>query len=114
VCASPRYIRERGKPRVPGDIATHNCLMFRIPPAIAPGALRGVATDEQVQVRGKLRAKHSETLREAALAGLGFILVPTWLIGGELAQRRLRAVRIRHMHGITLQPLRQTTFSATC
>jgi len=48
--------------------------------------------DEQVRVRGNLRANHSETLREAALAGLGLILMPTWLIGGDLAQGRLRPV----------------------
>jgi len=45
-----------------------------------------------VRVRGNLRANHSETLREAALAGLGLILMPTWLIGGDVKQERLRAV----------------------
>ena len=31
-------------------------------------------------------------LREAALAGMGLILMPTWLIGGDLGQGRLRPV----------------------
>ena len=44
--------------------------------------------DEQVRVRGNLRANHSETLREAALADLGLILMPTWLIGADLGQGR--------------------------
>jgi DNA-binding transcriptional LysR family regulator len=45
-----------------------------------------------VRVRGNLRTNHSETLREAALAGLGLILMPTWLIGADLAAGRLKPV----------------------
>jgi DNA-binding transcriptional LysR family regulator len=48
--------------------------------------------DEQARVRGNLRANNSEMLREAALAGVGLILMPTWLIGGDLGSGRLRPV----------------------
>src|SRR5215469_5322092 len=43
LCASPEYIRTHGEPRVPADLAKHNCLRFPTLPAIVPGDLRKVA-----------------------------------------------------------------------
>jgi DNA-binding transcriptional LysR family regulator len=92
LCASPKYIREHGEPRVPADLAKHNCLTFSYSSGDRTWRFAKGGRDEQVRVRGNLRANYSETLREAALAGLGLILMPTWLIGGDLGQGGLRAV----------------------
>jgi len=70
----------------------HNCLTFSYSMGDRTWRFERAGQDERVRVRGNLRANHSETLREAALAGLGLILMPTWLIGGDLAQGRLRPV----------------------
>src|SRR5436305_5971211 len=78
--------------RVPADLARHNCLTYSYSTGDRTWRFARASQDEQVRVRGALRANHSETLREAALAGLGLILMPTWLIGGDLAQGRLRRV----------------------
>src|ERR1700722_9745462 len=40
---------------------------------------------------GTWRADDSEPLRDAAVAGLGVVLIPTWLAGEEI-----KAVRLRH------------------
>jgi DNA-binding transcriptional LysR family regulator len=92
VCASPEYIRTHGEPRVPADLAKHNCLTFSYSTGDRTWRFSKRGRDEQVRVRGNLRANHSEMLREAALAGLGLILMPTWLIGGDLGECRLRPV----------------------
>jgi DNA-binding transcriptional LysR family regulator len=92
VCASPEYIRTHGEPRVPAELAKHNCLTFSYSTGDRSWRFARAGQDRQVRVLGNLRANHSETLREAALAGLGLILMPTWLIGGDLAQGRLRPV----------------------
>jgi DNA-binding transcriptional LysR family regulator len=39
-----------------------------------------------------LRADDSEPLRDAAVAGLGVILLPTWLVGEDIKAGRLRRV----------------------
>jgi DNA-binding transcriptional LysR family regulator len=31
VVASPDYVRRHGRPRVPGDLYTHNCIRYRLP-----------------------------------------------------------------------------------
>ena len=92
VCASPEYIRTHGEPRVPAELAKHNCLTFSYSTGDRTWRFARAGQDQQVRVLGNLRANHSETLREAALAGLGLILMPTWLIGGDLGQGRLRPV----------------------
>jgi DNA-binding transcriptional LysR family regulator len=94
ICASPEYIRTHSEPRVPADLAKHNCLTFSYSMGDRTWRFARPGQDEQVRVRGNLRANHSETLREAALAGLGLILMPTWLIGSDLAQGRLKPVLI--------------------
>ena len=99
LCASPAYLAARGVPRVPADLAGHGCLLF----AYRPGPLRwrfdGPEGVEEVQVSGPLRADNSDALREAALAGLGLILMPSWLVGADLASARLIEVLPRYQAG---------------
>jgi DNA-binding transcriptional LysR family regulator len=47
---------------------------------------------EEVPVTGPFRSDDSESLRSAALAGLGVVLLSTWLIGEDLQSGRLRRV----------------------
>jgi DNA-binding transcriptional LysR family regulator len=53
--------------------------------------LRAAAGDafEQVPVTGTLRADDSEPLRDAAVAGVGVALLPTWLVGEDIKAGRL-------------------------
>ncbi|MDQ0008406.1 DNA-binding transcriptional LysR family regulator [Luteibacter jiangsuensis] len=90
VCASPEYLRARGEPVDPVDLVHHSCLTFSYATGDRTWRFAKAGRIEQLQVRGALRANHSETLKEAALAGLGVLIMPTWLIGQELADGRLR------------------------
>jgi len=86
VCASPAYLERRGMPAAPGDLKDHACLTF----AFADGERRWRFTRgeriEQIRVKGPLRANQAEALKEAALAGFGVVMLPTWLVGEEIAQ----------------------------
>lgn len=91
--ASPGYLARRGVPRVPADLAAHNCLKFLLPNGIvreweyANGAeATGVATPP---TRGTLIADHGEALVEAALSGLGLFQAHDYVVGEALAQGRL-------------------------
>jgi DNA-binding transcriptional LysR family regulator len=44
------------------------------------------------QVSGSLVANNSEVIRQVCLDGAGLILMPTWLIGGDIRVGRLQAV----------------------
>lgn len=92
VCASPAYLAAHGVPLAPCDLAAHDCLLF----SFADGERRWRFTrgdhDEQVRVKGRLRANHADVLKEAALAGYGLVMMPTWLVGDEIAQGLLEPV----------------------
>jgi DNA-binding transcriptional LysR family regulator len=89
VCGSPAYFSEHGTPAAPADLSGHNCLVFDY--QLGPDEWRFLKDDseERVRVRGTLKARGSEILREAAIGGAGIVLMPTWLIGDDIAAGRL-------------------------
>ena len=111
LCAAPGYLRERGVPLAPGDLAGHSCLDFTL--SGLHGAWR-LGNGETVAPRGRLRANNGQALRAAALEGLGIALLPQLLVDEDLAAGRL--IRVlpdhappgRHMHLLTLPDRRPT------
>lgn len=91
-CASPAYLARHGHPRVPAELAQHNCLAFlfatgperdwRFPRPDGQGV-------ERIAVRGRLDVNGGMALREAALAGLGVILQPELMLKDDLEAGRL-------------------------
>ncbi|MFO1183384.1 MAG: LysR family transcriptional regulator [Bauldia sp.] len=93
VCASPGYFRRRGKPKTPEDLRQHDCL----PLGEAPSARewRFVGTDGTplaVAANGRLSINNGEALRAAALAGLGIVNLPSFIVGEDLKAGRLVSV----------------------
>jgi DNA-binding transcriptional LysR family regulator len=90
--ASADYLASRPPLDTPDQLARHDCLLFALQPASAwffrPGNAAAAAPLE-IEVAGRLRANDSEALLDAALAGLGIALLPTWLIGEDLRAGRL-------------------------
>jgi DNA-binding transcriptional LysR family regulator len=90
VCASPDYIARRGAPDGPDDLLGHDCVGYS-----------GAATADEwhladdagrphaVKVPCVMHSNNGDTVRAAALAGLGIIWQPTFLIGDDLRQGRL-------------------------
>ena len=99
--ASAGYLRKRGTPAHPADLAGHDCLAYlRAGPAQwlfeqarAPGT-RAAREPERVTVavQGPLRANNSELLRDAVLAGLGIAQLPDFSAAAALRAGRLREV----------------------
>ncbi|MFD2783417.1 substrate binding domain-containing protein [Novosphingobium pokkalii] len=89
VCASPAYLAARGTPQVPQDLASHACLTFAFADGERRWRLSRDGQHEWVRVAGPLRTNHADTIREMALAGAGLALLPTWLVGEDVAQGRL-------------------------
>ncbi|MGQ7243541.1 LysR family transcriptional regulator [Salinicola sp. V024] len=91
LCASPDYLGERGEPRAPADLSAHNCLTFAYGAGGRTWYFSG-PSETSICVDGSLQANSSEVLREAAVGGLGMILMPCWLIGADIEAGRLRSV----------------------
>ena len=89
LCASPAYLRRRGTPRTPADLAGHDCLSHL---AWRGGHGWQLANGEQVDWEARLSSNDGLALREAAVAGAGLVLQPTALLAAEIAAGRLKPV----------------------
>ena len=83
--ASRAYLRRRGTPQAPAELAGHDCLPYlrlgeasawQLQPLDAASGGVGAGQKLTVPVGGCFVANNSEALREAALAGLGIALLP--------------------------------------
>jgi DNA-binding transcriptional LysR family regulator len=74
------------------DLRHHDCLAIALQPTgswyfRSPGDPSGPVVE--ITVNGRLRTNDSEALREAALAGLGIALLPTWLVNDDVRAKEL-------------------------
>lgn len=75
VLASPAYLARHGTPRVPADLAHHNCLDFSFR-RIEPGwPFREDGRDYMLEVKGNITANNGETLVQLAAQGVGITRV---------------------------------------
>ncbi|WP_218281510.1 LysR family transcriptional regulator [Pseudomonas sp. LPB0260] len=87
LCAAPAYLARQGTPRVPADLARHQCLVLHEQHS---WTLRHATGEKSVvRVSGPLRSNHGESLRDAALNGQGISIQSLWSIHQELADGRL-------------------------
>lgn len=88
--ASPDYVARRGMPRHPAELAGHETLLYTLQTTANTWTL--VHTDgsrADVTLSGRLRVNNGDALRAAAVAGLGIIVTPTFIVGADLAAGRL-------------------------
>jgi DNA-binding transcriptional LysR family regulator len=89
LCASPAYLAEQGTPADPGELERHSCLSFRVEPGKINWAFELPQGLLNVPISGRLNANSLVFLRNAGLAGLGIIMIPTWMIRDELNHGQL-------------------------
>jgi DNA-binding transcriptional LysR family regulator len=93
ICASPDYFERHGRPTIPDDLENHNCLIYKRGNDRVVWHLRdsaGVIHD--VPISGRLQTNNTEALLALVLDGVGIAVLPTWLVGNDIAEGRLEAV----------------------
>jgi DNA-binding transcriptional LysR family regulator len=97
VCAAPSYLKSRGTPRIVADLAAHNCLGYTLSQMVGPNSWSfGRAGKVKIAVKGTLRANNGDALVAAAVAGLGIIYPPTFLVVSEIAAGTLVPLKLDH------------------
>ena len=101
-CASPEYLKKHGKPSHPGELETHNCLIY----SQAPHPESWQFKDEQgksfnIKVNGNLRSDTGNILMNAALSGKGVFIAPTFMIASALEEGQLETVLDQYMQVAT-------------
>ncbi|TWT10254.1 LysR family transcriptional regulator [Reyranella sp. CPCC 100927] len=92
VCASPDYLKQHGAPVRPEDLRQHACLSYGHLATGNQWKLTGADGDHWIAVPWTLCTNNAEVLRDAAVAGQGVALLPTFIAGAELQNGRLVSV----------------------
>lgn len=89
--ASPAYLERKGRPAVPADLSAHECLIYS--GSLAPDwKLRSGKRPISVRPAGRLRSDNGDTLVQWAIAGLGIVNTPSFLVGREIERGILETV----------------------
>ncbi|MFL9910156.1 LysR family transcriptional regulator [Paraburkholderia sp. RL17-337-BIB-A] len=90
-CCSPGYVRRRGAPRHPAELARHSCLLYGHGGVVSwDFVVDGVS--KGFEVEGPLRANNGELIRDAAVAGLGIVRLPDFIVSDALSGGQLVTV----------------------
>lgn len=92
LCASPEYLNKKGTPKVPIDLALHPCLVYSNDLKPDTWILHGPDGIESIKVSGPVCADNGDILKEAAVAGLGVTLLPTFIVGAEIKAGSLQHI----------------------
>lgn len=94
--ASPAYLKKRGAPADPSDLARHDCLLQDGPASGRDRFTLVRAGDESVErtvdVRAAFRTNAPLALRELCCASMGVALLPEWLVAEALTTGKLARV----------------------
>jgi DNA-binding transcriptional LysR family regulator len=93
LCASPAYLKERGRPENPADLAAHSCIILR-QNETAYGVWRFERESRAytVKVRGALSSNDGEVVLRWALDGHGIVMRAEWDIAKYIRSGRLEQV----------------------
>jgi len=95
VCASPAYLAERGVPRNPRDLSTHQCIGFEVLAAADAWRFKVDGDEVIVPIRPRLVVTTAEAAIDAAISGVGVTCVLSYQV-----ESALRA----HLLELLLQP----------
>lgn len=92
ICASPEYLRRRGRPKHPDDLARHDCIGYAYQENGKVWDLGGGASRTSVKIVPKHRTNDNRFLRHLALRGHGLVQLPSYFVAEDLAKGRLVTV----------------------
>jgi len=98
LCASPDYLARHGTPQVPEHLQQHDCLAFAYPStddwrnADKLWRMTGDEGEVEIPVSGSLTINSSQALRQAAVQGMGIVMLPDALVQPDLQTGKLVAL----------------------
>ena len=92
VLASPDYLDARGRPGIPSDLNGHDLLFYANAGMGQQWRFKIGGRWETVRGPVRLRADNGELLREAACAGLGIVILPTFIAAPAIETGKLEVV----------------------
>jgi DNA-binding transcriptional LysR family regulator len=90
VCASPRYVKRRGAPGTPQDLAAHDCIAHS--QRASPRAWHFTTPSggkTSVRINARISVTSSLAVRAFALQGLGIAEINSYIVGADISAGHL-------------------------
>jgi len=92
VCASPEYLKAHGTPTSPDELLHHNCLFYSSSIYRNKWRFERDGEEKIVQIKGNFHVNEGIVLVNAALAGMGILYEPDFLVTEHIRQGRLTRI----------------------
>ena len=92
LCASPEYLARKGRPESLQDLKTHIGLHYSNTPSSSWKFVAPDGQESNIALPAKMAANNGDFLREAAVAGHGLTLLPTFLVWKQIENGELVSV----------------------
>jgi len=91
-CAAPAYLKRRGTPKTPKDLASHSCLQFGALSPTPYWEFQQAGKARQVRIQGSFSSNQGAPVIAAARAGLGIVCTLSYQVQELVARGELREV----------------------
>lgn len=92
LCAAPSYLEARGIPQSPQELKQHNCLHYGYLASGCQWIVIKNGVRETIAIAPVFCANNGEVLRDAAINGLGIIMLPNFIVDSALFKGELQLV----------------------
>ncbi|MGD1948368.1 MAG: LysR substrate-binding domain-containing protein [Leptolyngbyaceae cyanobacterium] len=92
LCAAPGYLKQHGTPKSAQELSQHSCLAYGELANRHEWVLAGPDDDIRVTANGTMCSNNGEVLRDAAIKGLGIVLLPQFIVQQSLDQGSLQEI----------------------
>jgi DNA-binding transcriptional LysR family regulator len=84
VIASPDYLARKGTPKMPTDLAQHDCMSFNFRRSRIGWPFQDKEREFEIPVTGNVQVNNGETMRQMALAGAGIARLGRWHVADDI------------------------------
>lgn len=95
ICAAPSYWSKYGRPETWSDLQSHNCLGFSFSNIARPDEwFFGRDREKRIAIKGTMRANNGDALVAAAIAGLGVLYEPEFIVAQAIRSGQLEEIEL--------------------
>jgi DNA-binding transcriptional LysR family regulator len=92
LCATPDYLRRAGRPRTPGDLSHHDCILEAEGAGASTWNFREDGRQIEQAIEGRLICDDAEAVLSLALAGSGVARIPSFQVRDQVRAQRLEVL----------------------
>lgn len=92
ICAAPDYLAKYGTPQDVSELSGHNCLGYSYNNNGRSWTLSRGGSPYNHPIAGRFTCNNGEVLCRMAVDGCGIVMLPTFIVGPEIAAGRLQTI----------------------